>query len=130
MMRTTGRSLRLLITLAGAVLLPACNAVTTVDDLFLNDINNVWPEEGNTAHVFFFQPSQSGKVSESTFTGTETLAVRTTPADLEGSFKNRDIHFTVKRSAGNVEFTGTFRDENVIDLRSQGRTLVVRRSQQ
>ena len=127
MTRSTLTRFRLALVIGGAILLPSCNVVgTVIDDLFLSDIGNVWTVDGQSDHTFFFLPEESGEVSQSSFTGNETLPDGS-ESPLQGTFKNRDISFTVTRGSRSVEFSGTFRSENVMDLRSQGRTMVLRK---
>jgi hypothetical protein len=103
--------------------LPACSDM--VEDLFLADIGNIWTVEGDPDHTFFFDPVASGRVESSDFTGNEEFPGES--ARIDGHFEGRAIQFTSARSTGTVSFAGTFRDENTMDIRGGGETLVVRK---
>ena len=76
-------------------------------------ISNAWIDVANANHTFLFI-ADSSNVPVGTFTGEE----RTGPAapdSLNGSFRNRNISFTVRRQAGNVTFNGRFIADTLID---------------
>jgi hypothetical protein len=104
--------------------LPACSDV--VEDLFLADIGNQWTVEGDQDHVFSFIPEEPGRVESSDFTGNEAFPGEFAPI-VNGHFEGRAIQFISQRSTGNVSFAGTFRDENTMEIRGGGQTLVLRK---
>ena len=76
-------------------------------------ISNGWIDVANANHIFLFI-ADSSNVPVGTFTGTEQTAPAT-PDSLNGSFRNRNISFTVRRQAGNVTFNGRFIADTLID---------------
>lgn len=95
-------------------------------DLFLEDINNIWTVEGDPNHTFFFETENPGRVESANFTGREELPDGDA-GDIVGRFEGRNIQFTSARTSGTVAFAGTFRDENTMEIRGGGETLVVRK---
>jgi hypothetical protein len=116
-----GRMLVVIALLGG---LTACSDM--VEDLFLADIGNQWTVEGDPDHTFFFDPETSGRVESADFTGNEEFPGESAPI-VDGHFEGRAIRFNSQRSTGTVSFAGTFRDENTMDIRGGGQTLVVRK---
>jgi hypothetical protein len=89
-----------------------------IDDPFFVDINaSQWQVQDDDGHKFFFttEPFESHvPVSSATISGSEVVGDEF--RDLEGSFENREIHFTTTMGPDVRAFTGTFRDSVTMDL--------------
>ena len=121
--RRLSRAFAVLVVSVLALVLPSCGT-TDPSPLFLIDISNQWAVVGETDHSFFFQPTLSGAVSHSSFTGNEN-----TPDfqsfDLEGSFSDHAIQYTVHRASGNVTFSGTIIDATNMRVTGGGQTFTL-----
>ena len=89
-----------------------------IDDPFFVDINaSQWQAQDDDDHKFFFttEPFESHvPVSSARISGSEVVGEEF--RDLEGSFENREIHFTTTMGPDVRAFTGTFRDSVTMEL--------------
>jgi len=93
---------------------------------FIVDINNQWVVDGDPDHTFSLQ-SDAGEASSGIITGEESFEGQI--SDLNGSYDNRQVEFTVERDGGAdpVDFSGVFEDENTITLTSGSESFTLRR---
>ena len=94
---------------------------------YIGDIGRNWVEKGHSEHRFNFNAAQE-HVEQSSFTGFETITQSNGSEishQLSGSFMDREIHFTVQRSGGNVLYQGQFVDDNTMSFSSASGSLIL-----
>ena len=113
-----------LVLIALAAVLTGCGSNDPQTPAPLVTISNFWTEVGNDTHTFDLSSNDDGK-REGTFLGTETLPAGTS-FDLEGSWSDGEIRFTVHR-ATDVTYTATVTADNQTHLtfHSTAGTLVI-----
>jgi hypothetical protein len=127
-MRDPGRSAS--VVLAVSLLIHGCGDDTTspTDD-FLPIISNTWENTANQDHSFSLASGDDGEPS-GTFTGIEdhpTLG----EAEIEGTFQNSTVsQFLIRRSTGNVTYTGKFLAADTLRLTRDHETLLIARRSQ
>jgi hypothetical protein len=113
--------------LALAFLLGGCSDdVTTPTDDFLPLISNTWENTANEDHTFSLASGDDGQPS-GTFTGTETHP-SLGESDIQGTFQNSVVsQFLIRRSTGDVTYTGKFLAPDTLRLTRDHETLLIAR---
>ena len=91
---------------------------STAPDTFVPDFTFVWQAKNDATHTFnLFATNGQGTGS---FTGGSETFKGTTFSNLQGTFNHHDVQFTTDRvvSGSKASFTGSFTDDNTINLQS------------
>ena len=106
---------------ASILVLLSCDESVTPPDTFVPLVSAFWTNVQNNNHTFVLISDDDGEASGA-FTGDEnhpTLG----QSQLDGTFQNSRVTFTVHRSAGDVVFSGRFVHADTMNLSSSAGAL-------